>query len=376
MKSLARSFVFWPGMDSEIENMVKSCSVCQRTRKSASLAPLQPWAWPKHNWQRLHLDFASFEGKEFLILVDGHSKWIEVFYMPTTTARQTIEKLRHGFATFGLPTTIVTDGGPQFTSQEFNDFLSSNGIHHVLSPPYHPASNGLAERAVQTVKHALHRQLLHDAKYNQSRSLQHRIDSFLFSYRNTPHTITNLTPSEAVFKFKPRTQLSLLKPHLADQMLNKQESIVKSANAHRGKQRTFTLQDKVCVKTVRNEKINWQPGVITKVISPVTYLVKVDNRSRFVHADHLRVNLSKGEDGDSDSDILVQFPRELYQSPAEHRTSPAKQQGSPVKPKSPQGTRTSPMAKPIVSPNSTNQGSPATLRRSNRTIRAPRRLEM
>ncbi|XP_054287546.1 uncharacterized protein K02A2.6-like [Macrosteles quadrilineatus] len=377
MKSLARSFVFWPGMDSEIENMVKSCSVCQSTRKSVPLAPLQPWAWPKHNWQRLHLDFASFEGKEFLILVDGHSKWIEVFYMPTTTARQTIEKLRHCFAKFGLPTTIVTDGGPQFTSQEFNEFLSSNGIHHVLSPPYHPASNGLTERAVQTVKHALHRQLLHDAKYNQSRSLQHRIDSFLFSYRNTPHTITNVTPSEAVFKFKPRTQLSLLKPHLADQMLNKQESIVKSANAHRGKQRTFTLQDKVYVKTVRNEKINWQPGVITKVISPVTYLVKVDNRSRFVHADHLRVNLSEGEDGDSDSDILVQFPRELYQSPAEHRISPAKQQGSPAKPKSPnQGTRTSPMAKPIVSPNGTNQGSPATLRRSNRTIRAPRRLEM
>lgn len=92
MKSLARSFVWWPGMDQDIETMVKACSICQQTQKSSPLPPLQSWSWPKHSWQRVHLDLAYFEGKEFLILVDSHSKWMEIFYMTTTTSKKTIEK--------------------------------------------------------------------------------------------------------------------------------------------------------------------------------------------------------------------------------------------------------------------------------------------
>lgn len=102
----------------------------------------------------------------------------------------------------------MTDGGPQFKSQELKEFLESNGIHHILTPPYHPASNGLAERAVQTVKNTFLKQMLHDSKHDTNRTLQHRIDSFLFSYRNTPHSITGLTPAETLFKFKPKTHLS------------------------------------------------------------------------------------------------------------------------------------------------------------------------
>ncbi|XP_054279051.1 uncharacterized protein K02A2.6-like [Macrosteles quadrilineatus] len=132
MKALARSYVWWPKIDQEIEEMVKECKICQMTRKSATLAPLQPWSWPKHNWQIIHLDFAHYENKEFLIIVDSFSKWIEVFSMSTTTSTKTIEKLRHCFAAYGLPCTVVTDGGPQFTSSEFKEFLKSNGIHHIF----------------------------------------------------------------------------------------------------------------------------------------------------------------------------------------------------------------------------------------------------
>lgn len=365
MKSLARSFVFWPGLDSDIEQLVKNCSICQQTRKSVPLAPLQQWSWPKHNWQRIHLDFASYEGKEFLILVDSHSKWLEVFYMPSTTSKQCIEKLRHCFANFGLASTVITDGGPQFTSQEFKEFLESNGVHHTLSPPYHPASNGLAERAVQTVKNAFLKQMLHDNKQNHTRTLQHRIDSFLFAYRNTPHTMTGMSPAEAMFKFKPRTHLSLLKPHLADQMVNKQEGIVRGANVHRGKDRSFSIHQKVYVKTVRNENVNWQPGIITKVISPVTYLVKVNQRTRFVHADHLRPDQSSNNE-DNDEDILVRFPREIYSSP--------KQSTPPRTPKSPTPKKNEDLPQPQVQEEV--KGNTITLRRSQRDKREPRRLDL
>lgn len=363
MKSLARCFVYWPGLDSDIEELVKNCSICQQTRKSAPLAPLQQWSWPRHAWQRLHLDFAAFEGKEFLILVDSYSKWLEVFYMSTTTSKQTIEKLRHCFATFGLPRTIVTDGGPQFTSQEFKEFVESNGFHHLLSPPYHPASNGLAERAVQTVKNVFLKQMLQDSKTNHSRSLQHHIDSFLFAYRNTPHTMTGLSPADVMFKFRPKTHLSLLKPNLADKMINRQEETERTANARRGNPRSFTVEDKVYVKTVRNEKINWQSGIITKIISPVTYLVKVDNRTRFVHVDHLRKNQSNSEN--QEDDILIQFPREFYN---QKQSTPPKAPGTPTNSQTPIGSS--------PKPNNDTQLQQDPLRRSQRSRREPRRLDL
>lgn len=379
MKALARSFVWWPGLDKEVEEMVKACSICQVTRKSAPLAPLHTWAWPKHSWQRLHLDFANFEGKDFLILVDSFSKWIEVFYMPTTTSRCTIEKLRNCFATFGLASTVVTDGGPQFKSAEFKEFMESNGVHHILTPPYHPASNGLAERAVQTVKDTFLKQMLHDAKYNTKRSLQHRIDSFLFSYRNTPHSMTGLIPSEVMFKFKPKTHLSLLKPHLANQMEVKQDGIVQSANNSRGKTRSFEVNDMVYVRTVRQEKINWQPGVVIKIVSPITYLIKTDGRIRFVHIDHLRLRTAKEEE---DDDIMIQFPREKFQqSPKRNealskspQTSPTKKMNSPSAPATP--PRSSPNKTQPPGFDSNNHQEDTTLRRSLRPRRAPQKLNL
>jgi transposase InsO family protein len=91
-------------------------------------------------------------GKTLLIVVDAHSKWIDAHVVSSTSSAATIDKLRSAFATHGLPQTIVSDNGPAFTSGEFQEFLRCNGIEHLRSTPYHPSSNGLTERAVQTVK--------------------------------------------------------------------------------------------------------------------------------------------------------------------------------------------------------------------------------
>ena len=91
----------------------------------------------------IHLDFAGpFQGRMFLVLVDAYTKWLEVIPMSSTTSAATVEKLRYIFAVHGLPQRIVTDNGPQFTSQEFAEFLERNGVVHVRVAPYHPSSNG------------------------------------------------------------------------------------------------------------------------------------------------------------------------------------------------------------------------------------------
>jgi len=88
----------------------------------------------------------------FLIVMDAHSKWMEAFPMNTSTSSATIEKLRIAFATHGLPEIVVTDNGSNFASKEFGDFLKQDGIHHIRTAPYHPSSNGLAERRWLTLE--------------------------------------------------------------------------------------------------------------------------------------------------------------------------------------------------------------------------------
>eukprot|EP00731_Ephydatia_muelleri_P016133 Em0009g557a len=160
MKNLARSYVWWPGLDSNIEELVKSCPQCQETKSAPPKAPLHPWVWPSKPWERIHVDFAGpFLGKMFFIVVDAHSKWPEVIPMSTTTSLATVAEVTRLFASYGMPQQLVLDNGPQFTSVEFKEFLRTNGVRHIQIAPYHPSSNGAAERFVRTFKEAMQKML-------------------------------------------------------------------------------------------------------------------------------------------------------------------------------------------------------------------------
>ena len=146
MKSLVRSYVWWPGLDKDIEDLAKSCLACQSHKHAPAVAPLHPWTWPTSPWNRIHIDFAGpFQGKMFLIVVDAHSKWPEVFEMSSTTVPATIAILRRLFSSYGLPQQLVSDNGPQFMSKEFCIFLKERGVKHIHCSLYHPSSNGLAK---------------------------------------------------------------------------------------------------------------------------------------------------------------------------------------------------------------------------------------
>ena len=104
MKCIARSHMWWPGMDSAIEKVAKSCEACHEAKQGPAKAPLNPWVWPSRPWQRIHVDYAGpFMGENFLLIIDAHSKWGEVVEMNSTTSSKTIAVLRQLFATYGLP---------------------------------------------------------------------------------------------------------------------------------------------------------------------------------------------------------------------------------------------------------------------------------
>ena len=89
MKALARSYVRWPNMDNKLENKVKHCGQCQVNRKAPPVAPLHPWEWPQEPWERFHLDYAGpFMGHMFLVIVDAHSKWVDIYIVNQQPVRQ------------------------------------------------------------------------------------------------------------------------------------------------------------------------------------------------------------------------------------------------------------------------------------------------
>ena len=263
MKELARSYVWWPNMDRDLEEVSKTCIDCLNARPAPPRAELHPWEWPSKPWHRIHIDYAGpIDGKYFLVVVDAYSKWVEIFPTTSTTTKETVACLQHAFALFGLPVTIVSDNGTCFTSAEFQAFVSARGIRHITSAPYHPATNGLAERMVQTFKGHLRKSNV---------PLRLALDQFLFNYRLTPHTTTGISPAELMMSRKLRCRLDLLSPFEAVQskVLHKQGSQLKN---HPGS-RTVDIDpsSSVMVRDYSSHPRKWAPATVVKQSGPLSY---------------------------------------------------------------------------------------------------------
>ena len=150
-----------------------------------------------------------------------------------------------------------------FVSEQFEHFLRGNGVKHVTSAPYHPASNGLAERAVQIVKRGL--------KKVTDGSLNTRLAKVLFTYRMTPQSTTGITPAELLLGRMPRSHLDLLKPQTAERVEDKQRR-QKERHDVRVKFRTFEVGDTVFVKSFGSGQ-KWLPGTISTRSGSVLFQV-------------------------------------------------------------------------------------------------------
>ena len=192
---------------------MKSCQICQENGKTPAVAPLNPWEWPARLWSRLHVEFAGlFMGEMFLVLVDAHSKWLEVVVVSSNffpTGHHSTDVSTHG-----LPEMLVSDNGSAFTSIRFQTFVEKHGIQHVRSAPYHSSSNGQAERVVQTFKEAIQK---------TTGDVQTRLARFLFQYRLTPHSSTGLSPAEMLQGRCPRSHLDLIHPDTSVKVTRSQE---------------------------------------------------------------------------------------------------------------------------------------------------------
>ena len=164
---------------------------------------------------------------------------------------------------------------------EFTDFVKANGIQHVKTVPYHPASNGLAERAVRTFKTCM--------KKLSNGSLQDRVNSFLFKYRTTPQTTTGVCPAELLMGRKLRTHLDLLIPDIGERVRKRQNLQKHSRDLH-AQDKQFQENEPVLAKNFSRGP-PWITGKILKKSGATTFLVELpDGQVIHHHADQLKQN--------------------------------------------------------------------------------------
>lgn len=191
-----------------------SCHTCQEQRRAQQKEPLISTPLPDHPWKRIGLDLCEHNKNNYLVISDYYSRFLEVLHLPSTTSTQVIQRLKATFARFGIPDEVVSDNGPQFSSEEFQDLARKLDFSHITSSPHHPQGNGHAERAVQTAKGIL----------SQKDPL-----IALMCYRSTPCATTGVSPAELLMGRKIRTTLLVLEKNLRPKWPNRKKVREKDA---------------------------------------------------------------------------------------------------------------------------------------------------
>lgn len=291
MKNLARSFVYWPNIDRDIEAHISTCSNCALSGKSPTKTLLHSWPKTSQPWERIHIDYAGpFKNSNFLIVIDAHTKWPEIIRTTSTTSTKTISILSSIFARFGTPLQIVSDNGTQFTSEQFQTFCNINGIEHLRTSPFHPQSNGQAERFVDTFKRSI-------AKLQNDGNLDENLEVFLKTYRTTPNDNcpARKSPAEVMFGRKIRTVFDLLKPTERPSSERNLKMEAQYNKKHGAKSRKFDVNDMVYVQIHKNNKWQWEEGVVKNKVGAVNYTISTDHRDIQAHANQLKKRFSESK---------------------------------------------------------------------------------
>ncbi|XP_053698835.1 uncharacterized protein K02A2.6-like [Sabethes cyaneus] len=272
LKSLARGYVWWEGIDKDIENLVRNCCYCQSSRPEPAKVPTHCWETPRKPFERVHVDFAGpFLNTYFIVLVDAYTKWPEVRILNDITTATTIKVCREYFATYGIPAVLVSDHGPQFTSDEFQRFLKMNGVYHKMGAPYHPATNGQAERFIQTFKAKLK-----SLKCNRT-TMHAELCNILLAYRKTVHPATGKSPSAMLFNRQIRSRLDLLIPDPTAVSKQVKGNVRDLPEGARVAARDYLDKDK------------WKFGTVSEKLGKLHYNIQLDDgRSWKRHVDQLR----------------------------------------------------------------------------------------
>jgi len=346
--------------------MVENCSTCAKDRPELK-EPLMSTSFPLRPWERLAADLFELQGKVYLIVVDYYSRWFEIKKLNDQSSARVILILKELFSTHGIPDIIVSDNGPQFSSDAFRLFATEYDFVHVTSSPKYPRADGEVERAVHTVKALLRK---NEDPYPA-----------LLAYRSTPLQ-NGFSPSELLMGRHLRTKVpampSVLKPNVQD---TDRQRVQLREDKYRSKQQIYhdkQHQARALPPLTTGEQVwvrdqNREGQIIGATKLPRSYLVKTDMSTLRRNRSALVPTSSKPA---SPSDGLTVAPRDhalpVDQTPP--KVSTHVRENLPAEPSTPAGSTTAV---------STQEGHPNTgnslmerVTHSGRVVKPPQQLDL
>ena len=302
-------------MSAQLKDLIDKCSICQSVKPEQTSEPLQPHPVPYRPWQRVATDLFTFENRNYFVLVDYYSNFIELDYLADTSSQTVIHKLKMHFARHGVPDYVVSDNGPQYTSSEFRRFATTWKFKHVTSSPHYPQANGMAESAVKTCKTIMKKALL-------SKS-----DPYLglLDHHNTPTAATGMSPCQRLFGRRAKTLLPFSEP-----LLKTEQTVSDLLKKDRVKQAKYFDQHTKQLSELKSGDIvrmklpggtQWSQAVVSSKIAPRSYKVEVNGRFYRRNRKQLRstkepLQESPSEMDEDDLTTSNNLPEQTQSSPA------------------------------------------------------------
>ena len=267
-----REATYWPGINNDIAQLVKNCSSCIKYSSKKCQEPLKPHEVPLRPWQKVASDLFHHQ-KDYLIVTDYFSYYPEIVSLRSTSTKAVVDGLKSIFGRHGVPDTLITDNGPQYSSMEFQQFTKDWSFTHQTVSPHFPSSNGLAESAVKTVKNIL------------KKSMDSNSDVFkaLLAYRTTPLQCGK-SPAQLLMQRRLKNTLpmhhSLLKvsngEETVEQKLAQKEKQKQHFDKHSQSLPAMSTGDQVLLYNFHSGL--WDtPGRVVQEVSPRSYIVQTDN---------------------------------------------------------------------------------------------------
>lgn len=268
----AKDVVFWPSMSKDIQEAVEKCKVCAEFQNNNSKQPMQSHEIPGRPWSRVSSDLFTLNSRDYIVLVDSYSDFIEVGELRSTNSSDIIRFLKQQFSRHGIPNVLVTDNGPQFSSSEFTTFSSTWEFKHVTSSPTHAKSNGKAESAVKVVK-KMFKKAHRDSK-----------DPWLalLDQRNTPTQGVGSSPAQRLMSRRTRTLLPIAANLLYPKV---EEGVTKMLKLKRQKAKSYHDRSSIVlpeleigqeVRVAGQRNKTWEAGTCVEKLSDRSYMVEVN----------------------------------------------------------------------------------------------------
>ena len=215
--SLLKERFWWPGMSRALFRAVSTCGRCKQYEAKGQLPPMNPILCTEP-MELVHIDYVGMEVtvaakekpvvKNVLVIVDHFTRYVQAYVTKNHTARTTARVLYNNyFSVFGFPQRLMSDQGTEFCGKVISAMCSLLGIEKIRTTPYHPQTNGSAERVHQTLQ-----RMIGKLDPEKKKKWPYHIGSILIAYNATRSMVTGFSPYFLMFGQRPRLPIDLLFP--------------------------------------------------------------------------------------------------------------------------------------------------------------------